>query len=108
MIGKSGKQYFNPKVMEHHGDMPDEGHPMIHHVEIHPHGGSSMDPHHVEIHMHDGEMKHGGEHGSYDEAAEAGKQHIDGVGEDMEHGESAREEAEEGIHAVKNADNGAM
>ena len=108
-FGKSGKQYFNPKVMEAHGDGPDGQHPHIHHVEIHPHGESSEHPHHVEVHHHDGTMVHGGEHNNFDEAAAAAKSHVDGIATD----ESPAEEQEEekispGIHEkVRKSESGA-
>jgi len=106
MLGKSGRNYYNPKVMKAHGDMPEEGHPHIHHIEIHPHGPSSEHPHHVEIHHHDGSMKHGGEHENYDMAAEAGKSHVDGVATD----ETPAQEDEEGqvsMGSVKRSESGA-
>lgn len=93
-LGKSGKYFSNPKTMQSHGDMPDEqgepavapqddpgggeGHPTIHHIEIHPHGPSSEHPHHAEAHGHDGNIEHLGDHQNYDEAAQAGKMHMDG------------------------------
>lgn len=115
MLGKSGKNYYNPKVMEAHGDGPEgEGHPHIHHIEIHPHGPTSEHPHHVEIHHHDGTMKHGGEHENFDEAAAAAKSHVDGIATDekpMDEGEEGMEEKiSPGIHkaVARRADSGAF
>lgn len=81
-LGASGRHWMNPKQMEHHGDMPGEGsHPMVHHIEIHPHGESSEHPHHAVAVGHDGNETHLGEHANYDEAANAGKMHMDSGGD---------------------------
>ena len=117
LSSKLGRHFSNPKVMEQHergmdepmdmgNEMPvQEGHPEIHHIEIHPHGPSAEHPHHLEVHHHDGNVDGPHEHGSYDEAAAHGKE--------LMHGEGPNEEMEEekispGIHEkVRKADSGA-
>lgn len=93
-VGTSGKHYYNPKVMESHGDMPTDnmGHPTIHHIEIMPKGATSNDPHHVDIHGHDGQVTDGGDHASYDDAAMAAKSNIDEVEGDDSPAEEANED----------------
>ena len=114
MFGKSGKQYFNPKVAEAHGDGPEEGHPEIHHHEIHPHGPTSEHPHHSEIHYHDGREPLVTQHANHDEASEHVKSHTDGIATDekpMDEGEEGMEEKiSPGIHkaVARRADSGAF